>query len=84
MMIRVCTICGHGEHHHFQLECAGKAKWACYCPGFCARELSKAEWDIVTDEIEVARGIVNSNEVADDYSEIRRHLGKVMEEASAR
>ena len=54
------------------------------CPGFCARELSKAEWDIVTDEIGVARGIVNSNEVADDYSEIRRHLGKVMEEASAR
>jgi len=82
MAMRVCTICKHGEHHHFGRECAGLLNWQCPCDGFCARSLSDAELAQMKAEKGTQRGQIGRAQVLDEYGAIREHLAEVMEKAS--
>jgi len=80
--MRRCTLCGHGEHFHFNHECAGMVNWGCGCIGFSAREMSPEELWIIAIEAQHPRGQIGDASVGDEYSEIRHHLGQIMEKAS--
>ena len=82
MSVRVCTLCDHGEHFHFGHECAGLPKWECLCDGFCARELSSLEREVMHLEIGLRRGRVGDIEPLDEYGAIKEHLGRIMEKVS--
>jgi hypothetical protein len=83
-MNRKCTWCGHPELQHWGRECTASRMFdgPCGCDGFCARELEEWELEIMDAEEGKRRGQIGDHAVADEYSEIREHLAKVMEQAS--
>lgn len=73
-MGRECAECRHSEYRHFN-ACAD-----CRCPHFAARKLSNAEKAIQRQaDWEQKR---KSEWTGDPYSEFKRHLDKVVVEAS--
>ena len=78
--MRTCDFCGHSEINHWGHSCAHKHCRACF--GFMASGMDVVDYLIAADELFKPRGLIGDNEVLDEYSAIREHLGRVMETAS--
>lgn len=84
MTNRQCTWCGHDELQHWAHECFSTEvayDGQCGCDGFCGREQEEWELEVLGSDMGIRRGQTSNNSVADQYSEIREHLAKVMDRA---